>query len=156
MLIQDWRSRKSDILSFLVVGGLLFFFAGWMLLGNEVFPGLSLLLVTVWIGYGAIQTINARDHEYLVVGVDSDTSKKIVENALQNKNIPFSRVDNGFSLREEGLRIKIGRNHAGVKHYFVRGTKSYVSVGPVNTTNKQLAESLKKRIRDGFRLTGLE
>ena len=156
MLIQDWRSRKSDILSFVVVGGLLFLFAGWTLLENEVLLGLSLLLVTAWIGYDTIHTINARDHEYFVVRVDSDTSRKIVENALHDKNIPFSPVEYGFSLREEGLRIEIGRKHVGVKHYFLRGTMSYVSIGPVNTTNKQLVGSLKKRIQGGFRLTGLE
>ena len=155
MLIQDRRSRKSDILSF-VVGGLVFLFAGWMLLGNELFLGLILLLVTIWIGYETIQTIKNRDHEYLVVRVDNDTAMKIVENALRNKNIPFTLVDNGFSLSEEGLRIEIGRNRVGAKAFFVSGPRSFISIGPVNKASQQLVESLKKRIKDGFRITGLE
>jgi hypothetical protein len=154
MIIQEWRSRKSDILPFaLVLLGLIAFtvYAGW----RDTFGSLLMAAVSLMLAITTVRSYIERDHLYLVVSLQEEVVREVVENVLQEKGLAYYHTAQGFDLPSEGLRLQIGRSFTGAKAFFVRGPRAYVSIGPVYDIEEPLIQSLQARIAEGLLPRGL-
>ena len=72
------------------------------------------------------------------------TAKRVVENVLNSKNLPYTQTNRGFILDTIEIRIGYGGRQGTI-----------IAIGPYQGSNRPIVESLKKKIDEAFLPQGL-
>ncbi len=156
MIIQTWRNRKSDIfLSAVTVVAVILagiFSVPSLRSGDRLAVGLFIFVIG-WLAYQTVQIYKERDHDYLIIRVEEELAKSIVEKVLKKVNFSPEQTEYGYFMPEDGLMIQVSKSIDSPRGLFITGTSSSISIGPIDEGNASSANRLKELIATGFQAT---
>jgi hypothetical protein len=154
MITQEWRQRKSDIWIFAIFLAAYAFFPI-----SAVQESTPLFFIILLVGVGPLchllNSIAERNHVYMVVSLHKEVVLEAIENLLRKEGLIHVRKDGGFDLFDGQRQIHIGTFFTGARLMLSKGTRTYISLGPIQELHEPLVESLQLKIVEALSSSGL-